>query len=719
MSTKPEQHLKVGDWWYLPQQDKLVKMNENGEVTQTAELDNLCQKAINYFILNAGRLITRDEILQDVWGVRDVSDGRISRVIRVLRVALGDDSREPTYIETIPKRGFRFIAPIAEVVLPEPVELELPAEPQPVTVPSRSRTPIYRQIGIAAVLVLLACFAYLMLTPNQNPDQAETVPFVRYEAITSLVGLEFDPAVSPDGKYLAFVHSAGDSLKTKLMLQNLETNEVKLLVEHEGGVFGPTWKPDGSAIAYQKSIENVNCQIRKLVFSSDRTVKNDDLITECGIKSPAGRLSWSPDGEFIVFPNVTDSNSKLVLMLHPISGGKSEQLSILPQASIGDYAAKFSKKGNKIAFLRFAGSSIVEIWVVDLETRASKKLVQLKGFPPMNIDWYNDDKEIIFPTSNSTISKVNVDTLKVEDIMHTESPASNLFVSNQNRIFAVIGSFKKTRIEKRNNPLFKQEADLSRQLEIKEVFKSSRSESIAQVNPNPDGPMAVYSNRSGIFQFWFYYPNGKQIQVSNFKDDYLTGGVDFSPKGDTLIANVGNELWLFDAVNKPKKILENDHTIQEPSWSYDGKYVNYISRSNGRWKLYRLNIQTLTSEHVRDDIDFYRESTNGNYVVFKESFNEEYKVKYKGTEQVDTINVLDGGVTHPNFVLRNSYIYFSSRKDSNNINLMAFDLKTKELKDTGLVTALELIRISVSLDEHYIYMPVGEYGDMDIAEIKK
>ncbi|MBU2180187.1 MAG: winged helix-turn-helix domain-containing protein, partial [Gammaproteobacteria bacterium] len=119
MSSKPEQQLKVGDWWYLPEQDKLVKVDATGEITATADLDNLCQKAMNYFILNAGRLITRDEILADVWGVRDVSDGRISRVIRVLRVALGDDSREPKYIETIPKRGFRFIAPVVDVI-PQP-----------------------------------------------------------------------------------------------------------------------------------------------------------------------------------------------------------------------------------------------------------------------------------------------------------------------------------------------------------------------------------------------------------------------------------------------------------------------------------------------------------------------------------------------------------------------------------------------------------------------
>ncbi len=713
MSTKPEQHLKVGDWWYLPQQDKLVKMNENGEVTQTAELDNLCQKAINYFILNAGRLITRDEILQDVWGVRDVSDGRISRVIRVLRVALGDDSREPTYIETIPKRGFRFIAPIAEVVLPEPVELELPAEPQTVTEPSNSRNPLYRQLGIAAALVLLACFAYLMLTPNQKPDQADTVPFVRYEAITSLVGLEFDPAVSPDGKYLAFVHRPGESLNSKLVLQNLETNEIKILLEHEGFLSGPTWNPDGTGLAYQKKLENEYCQIRQISLSADKkSVSSDSLLTECGIKSSAGRLSWSPDGEYIVYPNRADDSTQLVLMLFPLSGGKPEQLTVPPLSSFGDYAARFSKKGNLLAFLRYAGTASVEIWTIDMENRASNKLLELKGYPPMNIDWFNDDNEIVFPSGSSSISKINVHTAEVTSFVDVESPARDIYFSSSERLFSVIGSYRKTSIEKHNNPM------VNSRTEVDNVFKSSRSESFAQVNPNLKGPIAVYSNRSGIFQFWYHYPNGKQVQVSDFLDNNLFEGAEFSPDGETLIANVGNELWLFDATNKPKRISSDLQAIREPSWSHDGKYIYYISGGNGRWKLYRVDIQTLKSDNLKDGIDFYRESPDGKYIVYRVNGENDYKIKFYSADNVDTLKMEESDYRHPSVILRNKHIYFIKRVDDNKIKIMAYDLVNKVVKDTGLFTTHELKRISVSLDENYIFMPIGQYGDMDVAEIK-
>ena len=65
MSFRPEKQLKVEDWWYLPQLDKLAKLNSRMEVTEMAELDHLCQSVLNFFLLNAGRLISKEELLKE------------------------------------------------------------------------------------------------------------------------------------------------------------------------------------------------------------------------------------------------------------------------------------------------------------------------------------------------------------------------------------------------------------------------------------------------------------------------------------------------------------------------------------------------------------------------------------------------------------------------------------------------------------------------------
>ena len=64
----------------------------------------------------AGHVMTRDELLREVWGARGaVSDEPLTRAVAELRKALGDDRADPAYIETIPKRGYRVIAKVGAV----------------------------------------------------------------------------------------------------------------------------------------------------------------------------------------------------------------------------------------------------------------------------------------------------------------------------------------------------------------------------------------------------------------------------------------------------------------------------------------------------------------------------------------------------------------------------------------------------------------------------
>ncbi len=713
MSSKPQQQLKVGDWWYLPEQDKLVKVDAMGEVTATADLDNLCQKAMNYFIVNAGRLITRDEILADVWGVRDVSDGRISRVIRVLRVALGDDSREPKYIETIPKRGFRFIADVSEVVSkvdkPAPATETAPAEPAAAML---ERKPPRIARWVATILLLGCGVLYLLWQQFYLPVQEVAgVTFKRFLPLTSLKGLEVHPAMSPDGKYLVFNHINAES-QQQLVLQHMQNSELKVLVDDGSSLSNAAWRPDGKALAYIKLMRGQSCELRLLTLSSDfNSVASDKVLTQCGKNSLVGRLSWSPDGASIVYPNNPENMPNTVLMLYPVFGGKVEQLTTPPPTSVGDFAARFAKQGNRLVFMRDVGGGSGQIWLLDLDNRTSEMLVQLENSYPGNVDWYENDRKIIYPATPNSIATIDIHSKKIDTLFQTDNDALELTVTAQNRVLATVGQFRLTTMLKINNPLTN--VAPTKQL----VFESSRSERMIQIGLGDDSPSAVLSNRSGLFQFWFHYPDGRQLQVSDFKNWIMLREMMFSPDGQRLLASVGNEIWIFAAGQAPLLLSNEGQTARSPSWSHDGRFVYFSSAVQGRWQILKTDTQSLERSVVALDLDYFQESPTGAYQVVRRSLDAGYELHLRNSGEVVELPIDSKGVLIPHFVLRKKALYYSTVLDNNRLDIRSFDLTSRQLKSLEQGSINSIRRFSVSLDEQYIYLPSSSLGNLDIAEL--
>src|SRR5215475_13207649 len=65
-----------------------------------------------YLLEHQGRIVEKQELFDEVWKERFVTDNALSRIIKEIRQVIGDDADEPRYIETIPKRGYRFIAEV-------------------------------------------------------------------------------------------------------------------------------------------------------------------------------------------------------------------------------------------------------------------------------------------------------------------------------------------------------------------------------------------------------------------------------------------------------------------------------------------------------------------------------------------------------------------------------------------------------------------------------
>lgn len=67
------------------------------------------------FVRSSGHLIEKNELMLELWGDRIVEESNLTFNIKMLRKALGDDAQNPRFLETVPKRGYRFIANVRRV----------------------------------------------------------------------------------------------------------------------------------------------------------------------------------------------------------------------------------------------------------------------------------------------------------------------------------------------------------------------------------------------------------------------------------------------------------------------------------------------------------------------------------------------------------------------------------------------------------------------------
>ncbi|MDP4536232.1 winged helix-turn-helix domain-containing protein [Alkalimonas collagenimarina] len=714
MAIKPEHRVKVGEWWYLPERDKLVKLAPSGQVEATAELDNLCQNVINYLIVRAGDLVTKDELLDKVWGIRAVSDGRITRVIRVLRVALGDDSRTPLYIETVPKRGYRLVATIAteeqaaEAAAVEAAQTTLSSD--------ASWQPRVRAAIITGLLLLPMLLAAIIWWFSASDSQEPAVtPLWRYEPVTFLDGIEFYHSISPDEKFLAFSYASSPSDDVVVLkLQNLETHQVITLTEEPYSSFGAAWSPDGTQLAYHRMLSGQLCEIRLLTLDSNKIgINSDRLLTECGSKSVSARLTWSPDGRYIVYPSREVGQRQMSLMLYPLAGGQAETLTAPPSNGFGDYAARFSRDGNRLAFLRDAAGA-VQIWQLELSSRSSSMLLQLSDTSPGNIDWSLDDQAIIYPAGRSMLAAVQVETGQRRLLAYTDHNASEIQVSTSGRIIASVGAFSQLNILKVPNKILNTSGQLNQQ-----VFSSNRSEAYAEASPVINGPVAVVSRRSGLSQVWLFYPDGRQHQLTNFTENERINQLTFSPDGTHLLALISQQLWLLHKDKDPIQITSFlEQNVSNPSWGADGRTIYYAVSRQGRWQVMTTHLDApAQSELFNPQMELYLESRDGRYSFWQHSHTRHYYLQRMDGSPAERLELPLQESLPLHFVLAEDGLYYSSYLTDNRYQLYFLDFSNRKVTVATDLESIYSSHFSLSADKNYFYLPSMGRGDMDIAEI--
>ena len=122
----------VGRWRVAPSLNRLEADDT------TVHLEPKVMQVLVRLAQQPGQVVSREQLLAAAWADTFVTDDVLKRSISELRRALGDDARQPVYIETIPKGGYRLIAPVVTDAPSDPASAvehrRLPTEPGRVTV---------------------------------------------------------------------------------------------------------------------------------------------------------------------------------------------------------------------------------------------------------------------------------------------------------------------------------------------------------------------------------------------------------------------------------------------------------------------------------------------------------------------------------------------------------------------------------------------------------
>src|ERR1700677_4419267 len=94
-------------------------------------LQDLPYRLLLMLVERPGEVVTREELRQHLWPQNTFVefDNSLGVAIRKVRESLNDNADAPQYVETIPRRGYRFVAPVTVETRAEPVEVELPSQP--------------------------------------------------------------------------------------------------------------------------------------------------------------------------------------------------------------------------------------------------------------------------------------------------------------------------------------------------------------------------------------------------------------------------------------------------------------------------------------------------------------------------------------------------------------------------------------------------------------
>ena len=559
-----------------------------------------------------GTIVTREELQKRLWPDTFVDvDHNLNTAINKIREVLGDSADSPRFVETLPRRGYRFVAQVESTgAAKTPDELLNNGVAQPA--PASGRALRVSMLMVACALLAGVGFFIYKRRQVSEPPRQRTLTRVTFDD-----GLQIGATWSPDGRYLAFSSDRGG--KFDIWVQQVSGGDPVQITKGPGHNWQPDWSPDGKYIAYRSE-------------EGDGGIYIVPALGGAGLErkiAPFGYYPrWSPNSLQVLF------QTHFTTISYPNRFYIAKLDGSAPSEVLADFLTQNKLSAGSAAW--YPDGKRVTVWAADFSPSPSFWMVPIAGGPGIKLD--------IAPAVQRQLAEASTQGepgQQLGDYAFSWSPSGDVVY------------FERAYRGARNIWKMKLDPETLRATAVDRLTTGPGPD--ARVAVSADGRRLAYTAKSQRIRSWLFPFDATTGQIRGNGDAITSPGrisldsvlsadgtkvvylVPYGESSGPAFGDVRNELWLKSLVDgREVPVISDDYSRWLAVWSPDGMQLAY-----GRRKLGTSERQLMVwSGQSHDEEPLTVESNPGSGTISDWSRDGKWLVVCKGTPQASEIWLL-------------------------------------------------------------------------------